>query len=551
MNKASTRLKRLAAIAVALGVLSPAVSAQKLQYPASKKGEQVDTYFGVKVADPYRWLEDEGSPETARWVEEQNKVTFAYLEKIPYRQQVKERLTRLYNYARYTAPYRRGEYYFFSKNDGLQNQWSSTCRRGSTARPRFCSTRTSSRPRARRSSAASPSRPTASTRPTARLRAARTGATASCWRWRRRSSLPDVLNWVKVSGARVAGRRLLLQPLRRAGEGQGADLEERVPQGLLPPRRHAAVGRRAGLRGQGQPAALPQRRDDGRRAVRPPDRLRTRQGQEGERALLPRREGERQGVAAARRRDRRRQTSASSTTSATSCSSRPTATRPTAASSSSTRRSLRRRTGRTSCPRRPEPLQGANTGGGKLFATYLKDVTTRAYVYSPRRQAGERDAAARPRRRRRLRREHGRQGRLLHLHLVQLLRRPSTATTSPTRKSTLFRAPEIPGFNAADYETKQVFYTSKDGTRVPMFLVHKKGLKLDGNNPTLLYGYGGFNVTTSPNFSALRLALLEQGFVYASANMRGGGEYGEKWHERARSSRSRTSSTTSSRRPSG
>src|SRR5215204_5810136 len=122
MNKVHMRFKRLAALALALGVLSPAVSAQKLQYPASKKGQQVDTYFGVKVADPYRWLEDEGSPETTRWVEEQNKVTFAYLEKIPYRAAVKERLTKLFNYARYSAPYRRGDYYFFTKNDGLQNQ---------------------------------------------------------------------------------------------------------------------------------------------------------------------------------------------------------------------------------------------------------------------------------------------------------------------------------------------------------------------------------------------------------------------------------------------
>src|SRR6185312_8053112 len=100
-----------------------------------------------------------------------------------------------------------------------------------------------------------------------------------------------------------------------------------------------------------------------------------------------------------------------------------------------------------------------------------------------------------------------------------------------TKKSTVFRTVDIPGFKPENYETKQVFYNSKDGTRVPMFLVYKKGLKLDGNNPTLLYGYGGFNVVTAPGFSSLRLALLEQGVVYASANMRGGGEYGEKWHE--------------------
>jgi prolyl oligopeptidase len=100
-----------------------------------------------------------------------------------------------------------------------------------------------------------------------------------------------------------------------------------------------------------------------------------------------------------------------------------------------------------------------------------------------------------------------------------------------TRRSALFREAKVPGYNADAFETKQVFYPSKDGTRIPLFLVYRKGLKLDGANPTLLYAYGGFNVVLTPTFSAARLALLEQGFVYASANLRGGGEYGEKWHQ--------------------
>jgi prolyl oligopeptidase len=111
----------LAPLLVAVLTFSPVV-AQKLEYPQTKKIDHVDTYFGVKVADPYRWLEDDNSAETAQWVEAENKVTFGYLEKIPYRQQVKQRLENLYNYPKYSAPFRRGGNFFFYKNDGLQNQ---------------------------------------------------------------------------------------------------------------------------------------------------------------------------------------------------------------------------------------------------------------------------------------------------------------------------------------------------------------------------------------------------------------------------------------------
>jgi prolyl oligopeptidase len=181
-------------------------------------------------------------------------------------------------------------------------------------------------------------------------------------------------------------------------------------------------------------------------------------------------------------------------------------------------------------PEQPEPLEGADTAGGKLFATYMKDVTTRARVYSL-------------------------DGQLEHELALPGIGAASgftgdadstfvfytfTSFTVPTaiyrydiasRTSSLFRASEISGFDASAYETRQVFFNSKDGTRVPMFLVHRTGMALDGTSPTLMYGYGGFNVATTPSFSPVRLALLEQGFVYASVNMRGGNEYGEAWHD--------------------
>jgi prolyl oligopeptidase len=181
-------------------------------------------------------------------------------------------------------------------------------------------------------------------------------------------------------------------------------------------------------------------------------------------------------------------------------------------------------------PEKTEPLQSSGTAGGKLFLTYLKDVSSRAYVYNfdgklenEIKMPGLGAAFG----------FGGRPEDKSIFYTFTSFNFPPTIYKYDlaTKKSTLFRQPEIPGFRATDYETKQVFYNSKDGTRVPMFLVYKKGLKLNGTNPTLLYGYGGFNVVQSPSFNSLRMGLLEQGVVYASANMRGGGEYGEKWHE--------------------
>jgi prolyl oligopeptidase len=178
---------------------------------------------------------------------------------------------------------------------------------------------------------------------------------------------------------------------------------------------------------------------------------------------------------------------------------------------------------------RPEPLDGVTVAGGKLFATYLKDVATHAYVFGLDGTLENEIALPGPGTATGF---SGPNDSPFVFYTFNSLSVPPTIYRYDiaARVSSVFRAPRVPGYDAAQFETKQVFYPSKDGTRIPMFIVHRKGLRLDGDNPTLLYGYGGFNIVVNPTFSAARIALLEQGFVYASANLRGGAEYGEAWH---------------------
>ena len=183
----------------------------------------------------------------------------------------------------------------------------------------------------------------------------------------------------------------------------------------------------------------------------------------------------------------------------------------------------------TVIPEKTEPLQGAAASGGKLFAVYLKDVASRIFVHrldgtlenevtlpglgSANGFGGERD------------------DKFVFYSFTSFTFPPTIYKYDiATRTSSLFRAPEV-DFKATGYETKQVFYPSKDGTKIPMFITHKKGLKLHGDNPTLLYAYGGFDIGLTPAFDPLLIAFFEQGGVYAMANLRGGSEYGEKWHE--------------------
>jgi prolyl oligopeptidase len=180
-------------------------------------------------------------------------------------------------------------------------------------------------------------------------------------------------------------------------------------------------------------------------------------------------------------------------------------------------------------PEKAEPLQRAGTGGGKIFAVYMKDVASRAYVYDstghyeneiPFPTYGTAYGLG------------GERGDSTVFYTFNSFTFPSAIFEYNIRTgaSTLFRASEVK-FDPSAYTTTQIFFMSRDGTRVPMFLVHRNGIRLDGRNPVLLYGYGGFNISTDPAFDPLLIPLLDQGVIYASANIRGGSEYGEKWHE--------------------
>ncbi len=501
----------------------------KIAYPESKKVDQVDDYFGTKVADPYRWLEDETSAETKAWVTAQNKVTFAYLDSIPYREKLKARLTQLYNYPRISAPFRRGDTYFFTKNDGLQNQSVFYIQKGVNGKPEeFLDPNKFSADGTSTLSGFSLSKD-------GKYVAYGISQGGSDWITLKvmevasRKLLSDELKFVKFSGAswqgdgfyysrypepekgkELSGRNQFRTTyFHKVGTPQSADVL--VYEDKENPQRFQGVGTTEDER-----FVILSTSDQGKgkkgNAVFYKDLSK---GEDKFSPIIPEIGNDSFGVIDnvgdkfLIRTDRN------------APNGRVILVDP---------KNPDEKNWKDVLPERTEPLQGVGTAGGKLFASWRKDVATRAYVFSLDGQLENEIVLPG------VGTANGFGGLNDDKHVFYTF----TSFNSPptiykydiaTKKSTVFRTVDIPGFKSDDFETKQVFYKSKDGTPIPMFLVYKKGLKLDGNNPTLLYGYGGFNVVQAPSFSSLRMALLEQGVVYAVANLRGGGEYGEKWHE--------------------
>jgi len=494
-------------------------------YPETKKVDTVTNYFGTEVKDPYRWLEDDMSEETGEWVKTQNKVTFGYLDSIPFRAELKQRLETLWNYEKVGAPFKEGDYTYFRKNDGLQNQFViyryKTGADPSTAEV-FLDPNTFKED---------------GTISLSGLSFSEDGKTAaysiseggSDWRkvlvmnTETKKIIEDTLNDIKFSGLswrsndgfyyssydKPKGSELSAKTdqhklyYHKLGTPQS---EDKLIFGGTPQEKHRYVGGYV--------------TEDNKYLV-----VSASVSTSGNKLFIKNLEKPASGFV----------TILDHTDSDTFVLENVGTKLYLATNLNAPNQKIV--TVDASDPRpenwvdflpETENVLSPSSGGKYIFAEYMVDAVSKVFQYD------------------------------MDGNLVREIELPGIGSAGgfgakkdetelyysftnyvtpssiykynmETGESELYRKPEI-DFNPDDYDSKQVFYTSKDGTRIPMIITHKKGVKLNGKNPTILYGYGGFNISLTPGFSITNAVWMEQGGIYAVPNLRGGGEYGKKWH---------------------
>jgi prolyl oligopeptidase len=517
---------------LALVAFAPASALAQIEYPKARKVDVVEDYHGTQVADPYRWLEDVDAEQTKAWVEAQNAVTFGYLEAIPERERIRERLTELWDYERYGTPFKEGGRYFFYKNDGLQNQSVLYMQSSLDAEPVVALDPN------RFSEDGTVALRTLSFTEDASLMVYGTSASGSDWQEffvrdvEAGRDLTDHLSWVKFSGASWthdgAGFFYGRYPEPSEGEtfeGTNRNMKLYYHRVGTPQSEDQLIYERPDQPDWGLGAFV---NDDGRYAIMyvsqgTDERNRIYYVDLGD-PLNPRLDGEivkllddfdasygfvgndgqvfyfLTNLDAPRYR----------------------------LIAIDTRRPARE-DWRTIIPEKEDVLRSVGIVNNQFVARYLHDAHTQILIYgmdgtferevelpsigSVQRFSGEREDTE-----------------AFYSFTSYLYPTTIFRYDFETGRSTVFKAPQV-DFDPSGYETRQVFYTSRDGTRIPMFITHKKGIELDGSNPTYLYGYGGFNSTQTPYFSTSMLVWYEMGGVYAVACLRGGGEYGEEWHQ--------------------
>ena len=494
-----------------------------VNYPDTKRVDQVDNYHGTDIADPYRWLEADTAQDVGEWVKAQNDVTFSYLEKIPFRKKIEDRLTDLLNYPRLSSPFRAGDYYFFYKNDGLQNQAVIYYQKGLDAEAKvFIDPNTWSEEGTTAISLMGFSEDD-------RYVAISITEAGSDWTQIRvmevatKKELSDRLEWVKFSGASWAnggfyysrypspkkGKKMSGENLyhsvffHKLGTAQSQDQlvyrDEQNPDYnhysyVTEDKSYLILLAAPGTNGYA--TYYKDLKNDGEFQLLFPgyDNKSTVTHNIGKHFLV-----------------------------------RTDIDAPNYRLIDVDIEHPEKENWIEVIPESENLLQNTSTGGGYLFANYLEKATDRYYRYQY--DGSDKTEIQLP--------GTGSAGGLGGNEDDDILFYTFTSFIYPptifkydvkTGKSSPFYETEL-AFDPSDYEEKQVFYPSKDGTMISMFIVHKKGIKMNGNNPTYLYGYGGFNISLSPSFSASRLVLLENGGIFAMANLRGGGEYGEEWHQ--------------------
>ncbi len=524
-----TRLLIVLIAAMAISCSQP--DTPKLTYPVAKKVDQADDFFGTKVADPYRWLESSDTPDARAWIDAENAVTFDYLAQIPERARIKARLTEIWDYERYGTPSRQGPWYIFAKNSGLQPQAVVYKTKSLDASPEvLIDPNTLSKD-------GTVALGETSFSDDGRYFAYSLAASGSDWiEWRVRDvatsqDLPDLVKWSKFSGAAWLK------------DGSGffySRYDEPKGEALQALNKYQKVFFHKLGTTQDKDALVHERRDrpdwgfgadvteDGRFLL-----VYQTEGTDNRNRIFVRdlaksgstiepfldafdgsysvvgNDGDTFYVLTNRNAPRFRLVAIQR--------SRPAET-----------------AWKTLVPEAPgtSVLQGVTMVNDRFVTLWMNDAHHVVRIYALDGRPGAEVALPS------LGAIGGLTGRRAHKEMFYSFGSFLYPTAVyrydfASREVGVFKKPEL-AFDASAYETVQVFYDSKDGTRIPMFLTHKKGLKKDGANPTLLYGYGGFNIPMLPAFSPAAAGWLEMGGVYAVANLRGGGEYGQAWYDAGR-----------------
>ena len=505
-------------------VMTACQTQPKLSYPETAREDVTDNYFGTEVAEPYRWLENDTSAATGEWVIAQNELTYSYLDNIKFRPALKERLTKIFDYPKYGSPFKKNDKYYFFKNDGLQNQSVLYSQASLDAEPEVLldPNKLSDDGTVALSQIAFSNN--------GKYLAYSIARSGSDWNeiyimdLATKTLLKDVIKWVKFSGiawqadgfyysaydAPVAGKEFSNKNeyhkiyFHKVGEAQTADKlifeNKKFPlrncgaavtedeKYLIISETESTSGNSLHIKDLSKPNA---------------PLVTLEAGFENDYGVVDHVNGKLYVIT---------NWKASNQQLMEVDPAKPA-----------------RENWKTILPETENVLEGVSILGGKIVAEYLQDASNHVYTYDfTGKKLAEVELPA-------IGTVGGFSGDKDDNEAFYTF---TSFTFPPTiyrydvaqNKSEVFRKTEV-NFNPEDYVSEQQFYTSKDGTKVPMFITYKKGLKKNGKNPTMLYGYGGFNISLNPSFSVARIPFLEQGGIYVVANIRGGGEYGEKWHK--------------------